>query len=242
MTFFKSAIPCLQKAAQRAFKDIFKNQCIFCLDHSNNVVCQLCTEALPKLSTQCPRCAEPNHHGEVCGHCIKQPPAFDKVICPFVYSGPVQSLVANFKNAARSKGSDLLTDTLNTTITEYDFDLVIPIPYHWKRLLQRGHNPVRELAITISREQGTPMKDALVRTQHSSNQKQLNRQQRLSNLHGAFTLHSKKAKALVANKNILLIDDVLTTGATCNSAALTLKQAGAKSITVACLARTPAHT
>jgi ComF family protein len=177
----------------------------------------------------------------MCGHCIKHPPAFDKVICPFIYSDGVTSLISTYKRSAHAKGCEYLINTLIMAATDYDFDSVVPVPYHWKRLLQRGHNPVRELAIHISHAHSITINDILIRQQSSSNQKQLNRQQRLSNLHGAFTINQKANKTPLTNQNILLIDDVLTTGATCHSAALTLKQAGAKSVTVACLARTPAH-
>jgi ComF family protein len=234
------------------YKSILNNHCIFCLDPSKNTICNLCSEALPKLSHHCYICAEPNYHGEICGNCVKSPPIFDHVVSPFIYSGSIKKLIIAFKAKPNAIGSDLLISTLSLQLSEFSYDCVIPVPYHWKSLLVRGHNPVRELACQLSLSLNIKMIDGLNREQYKPSQKTLNRHQRFANLQGAFSLNIKamyikeismvRAKKDVKGKNILLVDDVLTTGATCNSAARTLKQAGAKSITVACLARTPGKT
>jgi len=188
---------------------------------------------------QCPRCAEPNHHGEVCGYCIKSRPAFDQVLCPYVYSGQISQLLHAYKQKPKSKGGGALLAGLLNILNDFEFDLVVPIPYHWRRLMQRGHNPVRELSHAVAQATNTPLLDGLVRETSQHSQQGLDRQQRLRNLHGAFVIHPKLDPALLSGKHVLLVDDVVTTGATCNSASQTLKQAGATSITIACLARTP---
>ena len=229
----------LRKYLADLLLNVLPNHCIYCLSPSSKSICQICLAALPTLKIQCPRCAEPNHHGEICGHCISRPPSFDQVICPYVYSGPVVGLINKLKNQTFALGSDHITDTLIEQLKDHHFDLIIPVPYHWRRLIQREYNPVRELAIKVGKKINTPWLDGLIRSEFQPSQKNLNRKQRLSNLKGAFALASLTTSTHIKGKNILLIDDVVTTGATCHSAAQILKRAGAKSISVACLARTP---
>lgn len=233
---------CLLTRAKHIFESTLNNHCMFCLEAASNTICNLCSEALPKLSNHCGRCAEPNYHGEICGNCLKLPPAFDQVICPFIYSGAIKKLIISFKEKPNAIASHHLVSCLSEQLSEYSYDGIIPIPYHWKNLLARGHNPVRELARLLSEKLNIKLIDGLSRDQYKPNQKSLKRKQRFRNLQGVFSVNIKVIAQAVKNKNILLVDDVLTTGATCNSAALTLKQAGAKSVTVACLARTPAKT
>ena len=209
------------------------------MDPSKQSICPDCINALPELGVHCPKCAEPNRHGEVCGHCLSRPPAFDFVICPYRYAGPIKRLIAKFKHKPSLVGSDVLYQILARQLTDHQFDYIIPTPYHWQRLLLRGHNPVRELAVWLSRHLNTPLLDGLTRIKSQNSQKELNRKYRLKNLHGAFSLNLNVNKLTIQDANILLIDDVLTTGATAHSAALTLRRAGAKSVCIACLARTP---
>ncbi|MFT7109684.1 MAG: ComF family protein [Psychrobacter glaciei] len=223
-------------------KSTFNNHCMFCLEPSSHTICHLCLDCLTKLNTQCPRCAEPNHHGEVCGQCLKLPPCFDQVVCPFIYSGAIKKLIITFKAKPNAIGSHHLVKSLSEQLAEYSYDGIVPIPYHWKNLLARGHNPVRELTRLLSKDLNIKLIDGLIRDKYKPNQKSLKRKQRFRNLQGVFSVNIRVIEKAVRNKNILLVDDVLTTGATCNSAALSLKQAGAKSVTVACLARTPAKT
>jgi ComF family protein len=228
-----------------SYKSILNNHCIFCLEHSKNTICILCCEALPKLSNHCSNCAEPNYHGEICGNCLKTPPEFDHVVSPFLYSGPIKKLIIAFKSKTNAIGSDYLINTLSLQLSEYSYDCIVPVPYHWKNLLARGHNPVRELAKKLNGKLNIEMIDGLIREQYKPSQKTLKRKQRFRNLQGAFSLNIKVINIKYKNikgKNILLVDDVLTTGATCNSAARILKKSGAKSVTVACLARTPVKT
>ncbi len=111
----------------------FYNNCIFCLDPSKQSICPDCINALPELGVHCPKCAEPNRHGEVCGHCLSRPPAFDFVICPYRYAGPIKRLIAKFKHKPSLVGSDVLYQILAKQLTDHQFDYIIPTPYHWQR-------------------------------------------------------------------------------------------------------------
>jgi ComF family protein len=154
---------------------------------------------------------------------------------------PISIVITQFKRHAAQKNIHLLIHSLSNLLDEHHFDYIIPLPYHWHRLIHRGHNPVRTICKQLARETNFPLMDGLKRIRSQHSQKGLNRRQRLSNLSCAFVVHPHLNQSIFVGKNLLLVDDVLTTGATCNSAALTLKTAGAKSVCVACLARTPPH-
>lgn len=200
-------------------------------------ICQDCLANLPILGLQCPRCAEPNVHGELCGHCLSLPPAFDGVICPFEYKRPVNQLIHKWKHHVHTLGPEQLILRLGHQLEEGHYDFVVPVPYHWRKLLKRGHNPVRNLSRKLAKQLSTPLLDAVTRVKKGQDQRGLDRKSRLKNLKKAFSVDKNKIETL-KGKNILLVDDVVTTGATCNAISLLLKRAGAKSVMVGCLART----
>ncbi|MFT5594652.1 MAG: ComF family protein [Oceanicoccus sp.] len=222
----------------KVYNRLFINQCVFCLTHSQRNICVQCQEALPHLGQHCPQCAEPNHHGHVCGECLQHPPAFDRVICPFIFKGPVAGLIQKFKRSSKVLGLECIEHTLSEQLHTYEFDAIVCVPYHWKKLLWRGHNPTGILASSLSKTLSTPLWQGLVRTKATGSQQGLDKNRRRSNVRRAFSCTPSLALQ-IKGKNLLLIDDVLTTGATCHAAALVLKKHGAKSVTLACLARTP---
>jgi len=234
-TYFRQSTTSIIKV----YKSLINIQCIYCLQDSVNNICPDCLDALPTLGQHCPKCSEPNHHGQLCGHCLKNPPAFDEVFCPFAYQPPLSDLIHRWKNRPHTLGVELLVQRLVDDLSEHTFDRVIPVPYYWGKLLKRGHNPVRALAKQISQQLHTPLMDAVRRIKSGHDQQGLDRKQRLQNLRGIFELKTKY-KPQLRHNNILLVDDVVTTGATCNHISKLLKAAGAQSITLACLARTPA--
>lgn len=220
------------------YNSIFIKQCIFCLSPSPQNICHLCIETLPPLGTHCPQCAEPNQHGHICGECLKHPQAFDQVICPFLFQGPVAGLIQKLKRSSKVLGLECLEHTLSEQLLTYRFDAVLPMPYHWQKLIWRGHNPTGLLANRLSQSIDTPLWHGLTRTKATQSQQGLDKTQRQSNMRRAFDCTNALAQQ-IKGKNLLLIDDVLTTGATGHAAALVLKKHGAKSVTLACLARTP---
>lgn len=116
-------------------------------------------------------------------------------------------------------------------------DVVLPIPLSRQRMQERGYNPAALLARHLAGPRA--QLHALVRPIHTSAQSQLGRNQRLRNLRGAFTL-TPSGQRTVAGQRVLLIDDVMTTGATFTAASHALLRAGCGPVTVLCVARTPA--
>ncbi len=236
----------VKQSTSRIFKVYHRlliSQCIYCLNTLQNAnktnICLDCQTQLPRLGLHCPSCGEGNHHGQLCGHCLSNPPYFDEVICPFEYKPPIKQLIHHWKDHGQDTSIPFLADELMQMLKQHQFDAIIPVPYHWQKLLKRGHNPVRFLCRLIHERNQLPLVDAIQRIKKGSDQQGLSRKQRLNNLKTSFVIENATL-ALIKGKNLLLVDDVLTTGSTCNHISKLLKKAGAQSITVACLARTPA--
>lgn len=127
-----------------------------------------------------------------------------------------------------------LIDTYHFDIKQ--FDHIIPIPLHPSRLRERGFNQSQLLAAEISRQYKISLSfKNLIRARATEHQTLLSEKERWTNIYGAFRI---KNPAKLAGKNILIIDDLLTTGATASEAALTLKSAGAKTVGILTLAIT----
>ncbi len=223
---------------RRVYNSIFIDQCVFCLSTDPDNICTTCQAALPRLGLHCPQCAQPNHHGHVCGECLQHPPAFDRVICPFMLQGAVASLIQKLKRKNKVLGLECLESNLSELLQRYEFDAIVAVPYHWRKLLWRGHHPTGQLTRALSKTLHTPQWQGLLRTKATQSQQGLDKTARQSNVRRAFTCSPHFAQQ-IKGKNLLLVDDVLTTGATSHAAALVLKKHGAKSVTLACLARTP---
>lgn len=175
-----------------------------------------------------------------CGRCrIKMPP-FDKTVFALRYEGTVRSLIHRFKFGGR-KGlagaviAPMLCARLQRGLEMDRVDLVVPIPLHRARLLKRGFNQsyllAREIGTTFSLETST---DIIFRKKDTAAQFRQTRAQRWANIRNAFRLYgSEKLKG----KRLLLVDDIMTTGATMFEAARILKKGGAKSIACAVAAR-----
>jgi ComF family protein len=114
-------------------------------------------------------------------------------------------------------------------------DMIVPVPLHHVSLRERGFNQAHLLSLAVSKRFGVPVRrSCLAKIRHTRPQSGLNRQERLTNLKGAFKV---KDPGAVKGKNILIVDDVYTTGATVSKAAGALKEAGASKIEVAVLAK-----
>jgi ComF family protein len=156
------------------------------------------------------------------------------------YEGIVKEAIARFK----FNGKKRLAEPLGILLVKYlsshsnlnvnELDAIVPVPLHLSRLKQRGFNQVELLARIISRYHDLPVKAALERTRPTHPQFDLSRQQRQSNVAGAFKVTEPNG---VFNKRLLLLDDIYTTGATVGECAKALKIAGAKRVEILTLSR-----
>ncbi len=122
-----------------------------------------------------------------------------------------------------------------------DCDLVVPVPLHWRRFLRRGYNQAAVIARPVAAELDLPVASVLRRRRATPAQSRLRRAERRSNLRDAFSLRRLAFTAGVSciGRRVLLVDDVVTTGTTLETAATELRRAGAASVTALTIARTP---
>jgi ComF family protein len=175
-----------------------------------------------------------------CPTCLDSPPDFDVARAALVYDGISAPLITALKFHDQWAGLSRYTQMmlrLGRPLLE-GADMLIPVPLHWRRLLRRKFNQSALLAYSISDQTGVPcMPDVLERVHYTKPQMRLSRAERLKNVKRAFAV-SPEAEALLTGKTVVLVDDVVTTGATANACALALKKAGAREVRVLALART----
>ena len=191
----------------------------------------------------CARCGSPFELEAVgdalCGACIRKPPVYDRARAAFVYEGAGRELILAFKMADRSWLAPRLAAWLYRAAAPLlpDADLVVPVPLHRWRLLARRFNQAAVLAGLLARRAGTAISsDLLVRTRRTRPQVRLSGPERRRNVRGAFAVRHARAP-LVNGRSILLVDDVMTTGATASACARALRKAGAARVDVVTIAR-----
>jgi ComF family protein len=181
-----------------------------------------------------------DEHG-VCAACRSGLRGFDSAACFGFYEGTLRGLIHLFKySGMRPLAAPLarfIERALAVGVSADDargFDAVVAVPLHWRRKWARGFNQAELLARPIARRRGLPLVNALRRKRSTEVQAGLAMAGRRRNVTGAF---AAREGADVKGKRILLIDDVMTTGATASACASVLKRAGAASVSLATLAR-----
>ncbi len=175
----------------------------------------------------------------ICGRCARRRPAFDRARAVFRYDEASKRLVVGFKHADRTHAAPAFGRWLERAGAELlgDADLVAPVPLHWTRLALRRYNQAALLAhASAQAARGACIADLLVRVRRTPSQGALGRSARWRNVARAFAVNARHLTR-VKGARVLLIDDVLTTGATVSACARTLKAAGALGVDVLTLAR-----
>jgi len=156
---------------------------------------------------------------------------------PFVYGGAIAQAIVRFKygpEAALARPLGELMRRGRVVVGAFVPDLVVPVPLHGTRLVERGFNQAALLAAPLARDLGAPLAArALVRTRDTPQQSALDRRRRLVNVRRAFAVRDASA---VAGKRILVVDDVRTTGATLSACEEALREAGARQVRALVLA------
>jgi len=208
--------------------------------------CASCWATISPLThARCTRCDRPfpspvattHSPNHVCQSCAERPPSYTKAWTLYPYLPPLQDAICLFKYRGKVALASPLARLMIDRLPPLDsLDLIMPVPLHAQRLREREFNQSLLLADRIGRHLDTPVSFTnLIRIASSPAQTTLTRKGRLKNLRGAFSL---RHSALIAGKQILLIDDVFTTGATVNECAKTLRKAGAGDVFVLTLGRT----
>lgn len=206
-------------------------------------LCHSCAKALPANPIACPLCAVPlAAPAPACGACLRAPPPFAAAHAPFRYGDPLDRLLTRFKFAADlAAGRVLGTLLVEAVAAELPRDAVmLPMPLHRRRLAERGFNQAWELARMLARETGLPTRaDLLLRMRSTDPQTGLDAASRRRNVRGAFVIPPARA-TWIEDRTVVLVDDVVTTGATAAEASRCLVRAGAAEVIVVAVARAPA--
>ncbi|GGE52797.1 amidophosphoribosyltransferase [Agaricicola taiwanensis] len=170
--------------------------------------------------------------GAVSLQAFSNPPKFDRARAAMRYDGAARRLVHRLKYGDRPDLAPAIARWMARAGREVleEADLLVPVPLHWTRMMGRRFNQAGELARALSRETGIPYApEVLSRVRRTSRQVGLSASERGKNLHGAMKV-TEAGLLAVHRRNIVLVDDVLTTGATLNAAAHALRRAGAERV------------
>jgi ComF family protein len=211
-------------------------RCLACGLVPGDPVCPACTRDYFGPALRCRRCALRIAAGEFCGGCLSAPPRFAAAWAAADYAPPVSGMVLALKSGARLDLALPLGRLLARALGDgARADCVLPIPLSPERRAERGYNQSELLAAALVQELSLPLAaDLLVRVRHDAPQQSLALDARRRNVRGAYA-----AARPLSGETVLLIDDVMTTGATLDEAADALVAAGAGEVRVAVVARTP---
>ncbi len=249
-----------------AIRTLLPTRCVLCGGPGQKTLplCAGCQTDLPWLNFCCQRCAIPlppqiilPDSGE-CGECLYRPPLWRCCVAAFEYRPPIDLLINSYKQRSNLTNGRILAELLAGCVLEWCGgqrenvsdqespdnanlyshalpDLLIPVPLHWRRQCVRGFNQSYDLARLLSQQLGIPCSHKHCRKRHATTaQHDLPRKARTRNLRNVFEI-----RGAVDGLNIALIDDVVTTGSTANALTAKLLKAGAKTVDVWCVARTP---
>jgi ComF family protein len=192
--------------------------------------CRLCGYPLPDAVAEAP----------LCGGCMHEPPVFGRARAALRYDEGARGLILAFKHADRTDSAPLFGRWLARAGRELlaDAELITPVPLHRWRLLRRGYNQAAVLAAALARETGLPLAPDLVQRRRATRSQQgLSAQGRLVNITPASFRPHPWYRRRLAGRKVVLVDDVMTTGATVTACCRVLLAAGAERVDVLTLAR-----
>jgi ComF family protein len=224
---------------------LFPPQCRLCLapGYGDLELCTGCEADLPWLPAGCPRCALPlapeAADGGVCTTCRDAPPALDRCFALFSYQAPVDQWIQSLKFGRDLAAGRLLGQLLaaRTPAAWRTSARLLPVPLHPGRLRQRGYNQAQEIVRPMQRCGWRRFPCDCRRARYTEAQSGLTEKHRQSNIRGAFSVGAD-----LDGECIVLVDDVMTTGATLNELARTLKAAGAARVDACVVARALKHS
>jgi ComF family protein len=219
---------------------VLPGQCAVCRAWPAQPVCEACVARFAQPRTRCRLCAVPVPDKVAeCGRCVREAPPLDACHAAVCYDYPWSGLIAQFKfngQAGWARSFAMLMRSAPWVEPALEqAGLVLPMPLSPQRLAERGFNQALLLARGLAPQK--TRSDVLLKVRHTAVQAALDRQQRLVNVKGAFALDPDGASQ-VRGADVVLVDDVMTSGASIFTAAAALRQAGAARVTALVIART----
>lgn len=222
--------------SNKLFSRLLKQRCLLCAanDGGEMGLCDACYKDLPWHSApQCPQCGLLSN-GLACGSCISSPPDFDATHSLFTYDFPLDAMMQRYKYGSMLNLAYFFGKVLYKKASLGNIDLIISMPMHPTRLKERGFNQSLEIAKVITKDHPEKLNYTLVQRQrYTSPQASLPLKERVKNIKGVFATNAD-----LTGKRIAIVDDVMTTGASLNELAKTLKLAGATHVECWVVART----
>ncbi len=236
----------LRRAARIALDALLPPHCLSCraVTDEPGTLCAACWRTMQFLAPPfCACCGFPFEYepggDALCGACSRRSPAFDRARAVLRYDDSSRGLILGFKHADKTHaapafgrwmaraGAGLLAEE----------SIIVPVPLHWTRLFHRRYNQAALLALALARVARMPAApDLLIRRRATPSQGRLGAAARRRNVAGAFVVRPRR-RSLIDGKRVLLVDDVLTTGATADACARALKRGGARAVDVLVLGR-----
>ena len=206
-------------------------RCLLCGDpgQDHRDLCAACDRQLPWSGTACHRCALPlpaavEGGPACCTLCEHEPPPVGSTRAAFAYAPPLDRLLPRLKFHGDLAAGRLVARLMAEAFADLPLpDALVPVPLHPRRLRERGYNQAREIAGPLARMLDVPLRDGLLRrVRHTRPQSTLDADARQSNLEDAFAVTGRGRLPA----HVVLVDDVMTTGATLQAAAWALREAG----------------
>jgi len=230
-------LPQVARLGGIALNLLFPQWCVGC-GKRGDFICHSCRSSLPRIMPPlCPRCGKPQSSGILCSNCVSWQAEIDGIRSPFRFDGVMRQAIHQLKyrnlRTLAAPLARLLNDYLITS--PVPGEVLVPVPLHRKRLRERGYNQSSLLARELSKLTSLPVvNDCLIRQRHAPPQTRTSTvDERQSNVVDAFACGDQRLR----DKQVLLIDDVSTSGATLDACAAALKAAGATSVWGLVLAR-----
>ena len=203
-------------------------------------ICRQCEKNISIIrEPKCQKCGKPMRGADkiYCRDCQERERAFDRGIAVFEHKGKIKESIYRFKydnnrNNVAYYGRTAIA-IYARQIREWKIDAIVPVPIHKKRERKRGYNQASVFAEELARRTGIALKkNIIIRKKNTMPQKDLNREMRTQNLKYAFAVDCGKIKEI---ENVLLVDDIFTTGSTAEACSRILKKAGVKHVYVLCI-------
>lgn len=237
----------LKAATNKVMNLLLPPRCISCGELVNDVgsLCGKCWAEIDFINEPlCISCGYPLEptagKNSICGHCIMEEPPYKAGRSVFCYNDKSKSLILDFKYSDKIQSAKRYATWMLNSAKDLieDSDYIVPVPLHWRRLVERRYNQAAIISNEIAKISGKKvLSQGLIRKKYTPPQVSLTRKQRLKNVKGAFAVNPRLAER-IKGKKLVLVDDVMTTGATINECVEILNKAGAAAVFVVTLGRT----